>query len=66
VGIALFITSRSISVEDYDYSMISAIKAKLASLNQQEQEASEGQPRYEWSCHRECFWLAFTVFQQED
>lgn len=63
---ALFIFLRKNKTEHYDTAMIHAIKQKLYSLNTTEKELTAGQPRFEWSCNRDCLWIAVTISEWVD
>lgn len=48
---------------DYDRGIIAAVKQRLAELN--EAELRRGEPRFQWSCSRECVWIAVELFHEE-
>ena len=45
---------------DYDALMVTMIRQKLAQLNDDE-TARSGQPDFEWTCHKDCLWIAVKI-----
>ena len=64
VGISVVIITKEVELEDYDQTMVSVIKEKLIELNKREKE-TKLQPRFEWSCHKDCTWIAVSIIADD-
>ena len=62
--VAVFIVRKSVEIEDYDQLMVRAIKKKLFELNQEEGRITDGRPRFEWTCNKDCLWISISLRRQ--
>lgn len=47
-------------VERPDGKMVTVIQEKLIEFNEREQEYYPDSPRFQWSCHSQCLWIAIS------